>query len=323
VTLEYGRGPERAHVVPDWRAVREPFAARSGDWSLRAGPDVDPAAWWPAEHYARRGAPLVQLADGQTALLRRESVALFAVAAEPPPATLRRGAGAPVAASLFVTHHPDTVWQLAHERATAGGRLVLQGRLEPRPALVAVELLGDATDGAPLGVAARTRFGVAPPPPLSAMRRGEVAVSEPVLLVAPEGADALPTDPADALPRMHGSTNLRGVRRFGVYWESYGFAQGDTVDVEVRIERHDRPGALRRLTTALRVTDPRNGVVVVRWREPQPGRAARVLGGPVPVLARSLVLDVSRLPAGDYWLDVAVGRPGQTSARSRRALTLE
>jgi hypothetical protein len=122
---------------------------------------------------------------------------------------------------------------------------------------------------------------------------------------------------------MHGSTNLRGVRRFGVYWESYGFAQGDTVDVEVRIERHDRPGALRRLTTALRVTDPRNGVVVVRWREPQPGRAARVLGGPVPVLARSLVLDVSRLPAGDYWLDVAVGRPGQTSARSRRALTLE
>jgi hypothetical protein len=35
------------------------------------------------------------------------------------------------------------------------------------------------------------------------------------------------------------------------------------------------------------------------------------------------VLDVSRVPAGEYWLDVAVGRPGQASARSRRARTLE
>ena len=319
VTLEYGRGAARAHVVPSWRAVREPFAAESGDWSLRAGAGVDSATWWPEEHYARRGAPLVQLADGQTALLRRESVALFAMAAELPTATLRRPAGAPVTASLFLTHHPDTVWQLAHERATVGRRLVLQGRLEPRPALVALELPGDAPDG----VAARTRFGVAPPPPLSAMRRGEVAVSEPVLLVAPDGTAALPDHPSEALPRMLGSTRLRGVRRFGVYWESYGFASGDTVDVEVRIERHDRPGALRRLTTALRVTDPQNGVIVVRWREPQPGRAARVLDGPVPILARSLVLDASRVPAGDYWLDVAVGRPGQIPARSRWSLTLD
>jgi hypothetical protein len=319
LTLEYGRGPARAHVVPSWRAVRDPFAAESGDWTLRPPADIDPAEWWPEEHYARRGAPLAQLPDGQTALLRRESVALFAMAAELPPATFRRPAGARVAASLFVTHHPDTVWQLVHEPATVGERLVLQGRLEPRPALVALELPGDAPDG----VAARTRFGIAPPPPLSAMRPGEVAVSEPVLLVAPDGAGPLPDHPSEALPLMLGSTHLRGLRRFGVYWESYGFAAGDTVDVEVRLERHDGPGALRRLTTALRMTDPQNGVIVVRWREPQPGRAARVLDGPVPILARSLVLDASRVPAGEYWLDVAVGRPGQTAARSRRSLTLE
>jgi hypothetical protein len=269
----------------------------------------------------------VQLPDGQTALLRRESHALLAVATELPPATFRQKAGAPVTASLFVTHHPDTVQRLAHERATVGGRLVLQGRLAPRPVLVGVELLGEAPGAAlgdaPGGVAARTRFGVVPPPPLSAMRRGEVAVSEPVLVVAPVGVTPLSNEPSEALPRMLGSTRLRGVQRLGLYWESYGFAPGETVDVEVRLERHDRPGALRRVTTALRLMDPQNGVIVVRWREPQPGRAAQVIDGPVPIQARSLVLDVSRVPAGSYWLDVAVGRPGQASARSRRPLTLE
>ncbi|MDF1503074.1 hypothetical protein [Roseisolibacter sp. H3M3-2] len=320
LALEYRPGEHRAHVVPAWRAVRDPFAARSADWSLRPAADADAASWWPEEHYARAGAPLVQLPDGQTAMLRRATAALFAVAAELPAATLRRAAGAPLAASLFVTHHPDSVWQLAHEPVVAGGRLVLQGRLEPRPALVAVELPGDTAGG----VAARTRFGVAPPPPLSAMRAGETAVSEPVLLLAPDGDAALPDDPDAALPRMLGSTRLpRGLRRFGVYWETYGLAPGDTVDVEVRLERHDRPGALRRLTTTLGVTDPQNGVIVTRWREPQPGRAARVVDGPVPILARGLVLEVSRLPAGDYWLDVAVGRPGRPAARARRSLTLD
>ena len=43
------------------------------------GDDEPAAQWWPAEHYARSGGPIVQLTD-QTVLLRRDSDILLATA---------------------------------------------------------------------------------------------------------------------------------------------------------------------------------------------------------------------------------------------------
>jgi hypothetical protein len=313
--------PPRLHLVPEWRAVLDPTSARSGDWTLTAPDPQQPGAWWPVEHARRRGGLITPLPDGQRAMLRRRSGALLAVATELDAAALARTPSARVEAMLVLTTAaaPDAAWQIGHADAAVGGRLVLNGWAGTAPALVDVQV-GGRTVGAP---SARTRFGVTPPPPLAAMGPGEVAVSEPLLLLAPDAGGTVPDEPDGAIARMLGSTRLRGVRRFGVYWESYGFTPGDTVDVELRLERYDTPGLRERLSTTLGVTDERNGVIAVRWREPESGRPGRVLAGPLPIVTRSIALDVGRMPTGRYHLDVSVGRPGRPAARSRRELVIE
>ena len=318
VTAEYVGA--RPHVVPPLRTALDPASARGADWQLHPADVSRPGRWWPAEHYARSAGPLVQLPEGQWALFRRRDASLLAVATALDGGTLRVAAGDSVDAALLVSSHPDSVRQIARVRAAVGTSLVLQATTATGPALVGVELPGDRARP----TAARTRFGIAAPPSLAAMRPGEIAVSDPLLFQPPEGTDPLPDGVDAAIARMLTTTRLRGVRRLGLYWESYGLAAGDTVDVAVRLERRDRTGLLRRLAERLNMMTEQDGAVAVRWREPQPGRAApHAIEGPVPVQSRSLVLDVSGLPAGSYWLDVSVARPGQTAVQGRRELVIE
>jgi hypothetical protein len=121
---------------------------------------------------------------------------------------------------------------------------------------------------------------------------------------------------------MAGSTTITDDRRLGVYWETYGIHPGDTVDVAVWIERYTRQGAARRLGIVLNIVEDLNTPVVASWREPQPSRRVHAIAGAVPIIARSLILDVSALPPGEYWLDVAVGTPGREAVRGRRSITL-
>jgi hypothetical protein len=318
VTAEYVGG--RPHVVPPLRTALDPSSARGADWQLHPEDVTRPGRWWPAEHYARRAGPLVQLPEGQWALFRRREASLLAVATALDPGPLGVAAGDSVDAALVVSWRPDSVRQLARVRAAAGTPLVLQAPTPSGAALVGVELPGDSAHP----TAARARFGIAAPPSLAAMRPGEVAVSDPLLFDPPAGTDPLPEGADAAIARMLTTTRLRDVRRLGLYWESYGLAAGDTVDVAVRLERRDRSGLLRRLAERLSMMTEQDGAVAVRWREPQPGRAAvSAIDGPVPVLSRSLVLDVSGLPAGSYWLDVSVARPGQAAVQGRRELVIE
>jgi hypothetical protein len=92
----------------------------------------------------------------------------------------------------------------------------------------------------------------------------------------------------------------------------------------VWIERYTRQGILRRFTTSLRVTEDLNTPVAVGWTETQPGPQTRVLEGAVPILARSVTVDISRLPAGEYWLDIAVRKVGADApVRGRRTFVIE
>jgi hypothetical protein len=319
VTAEYAGA--RWHVVPPLRTALDPASARGADWQLHPADVSRPGRWWPTEHYARRAGPLVQLAEGQWALFRRRDASLLAVATALDAGVLGVPAGDSVDAALLVSSHPDAVRQIARVRAAVGTALVLQAPTASGPALVGVELPGDSARP----TAARARFGIAAPPSLATMRPGEIAVSDPLLFQPSDGTEALPDGADAAIARMLTTTRLRGVRRLGLYWESYGVAAGDTVDVAVRLERRDRTRLLRRLAERLHMASEQDGAVAVRWREPQPGRAAaRVIDGPVPVQSRSLVLDVSGLPPGRYWLDVSVARPGQTAAvQGRRELVIE
>src|SRR5205085_4704676 len=112
---------------------------------------------------------------------------------------------------------------------------------------------------------ARSRFGVKPPPPLSSMPRGDAAMSDPVILVVPANTNALPNDADAAIALMNGSTTLAaGTSSIGVYWETYGIAAGDSVEVTVSLRGAGSP-------------------VTSSWREPQPGHAVRTLAGAMPI----------------------------------------
>jgi hypothetical protein len=98
----------------------------------------------------------------------------------------------------------------------------------------------------------------------------------------------------------------------GVYWETYGWTAGDSVDVAIVVTRKEQISKLRRLGMLIRVAHDINGSVAVRWGEPQPGHSSWTIPGVVPIQARSVYVDLSRLEPGHYAVTVLVGKHGST-----------
>ena len=230
-TAEYPQ--DRLHLMPDWRAVADPFHARADAWQINMphldGDDEPAAQWWPAEHYARAGGGILQLSE-QTVMLRRDKDVLLATAAElKPAARIRRGDTATTV--LVRTTAPHVIESSQHQTFSNGSRSSLPATFLRNPRSSA-RRCGPRRSGE---LSARTRFGVTPPAPLSALRPGETAISDPVL-IAVDGA--APTNASGALHQMLGSTRVTGPK-VGVYWETYGYAPGDSIDVAVVIVRHE------------------------------------------------------------------------------------
>jgi hypothetical protein len=160
---------------------------------------------------------------------------------------------------------------------------------------------------------------VRPPPTLSSMKTGEIAISEPVLIAPVEPGVSLPNDPDAATARMYGSTVMRGQQRVGIYWETYGIAAGDTVGVSVRVEQHTvDAGFLKRIGFRLGIGHPAPQGVTIRWNEPQQSQVVASIAGRVPIQGRALTVDVSHVPPGDYTMTVSVFRArGDTVSASR------
>lgn len=298
-TIEYPQ--DRTHLVPAWIAIADPFHAPASAWQVNMPAlelNDDPAEqWWPDEHYAPAIGPIVQLPD-QTVVLRRDNDVLLASASDvrDAPGALHDD-GTPV---LVRTTGPRDVQQVPHQAFRNGTSIVVIARIPAAPAVVGTEVRATRVGTA----SARTRFGIDPPAPLTALRPGETAISPPVLIAA---GDTPPSSPERALERMLGSTRVSG-SKIGVYWETYGYDASDSVDVSVVITRRERIGVMRRVGMLLRVAQSPNGSVAVRWQEPQGGRSAWTIPGAVPVLARFVGLDLSRLEPGHYSVDVNVGR---------------
>lgn len=134
--------------------------------------------------------------------------------------------------------------------------------------------------------------------------------------------------------RMLGSLNMStsAAPRVDVFWESYGVRAEDSAHVSVRVERQQRLGGFHRLAIAMRLRDDPNATVTVRWRDtpamnaPVTAASARdglreVMAG-VPVHARAITLDLSRLSAGPYTLTLEVTRADGVVARSSRRFVL-
>jgi hypothetical protein len=303
-TAEYPQ--DRVHLVPDWTAVADPFHAPATAWQLNMPPlkkEDEPASqWWPNEHYAPTRGGIAQLRD-QTVMLRRDDHLVIATASD------LRFAGQSIsadtaAAALIRTTSPDEIERMSRRAVRNPTALVLTARIPATPAVVGMELL------APRGeLSLRTRFGIMPPATLSELKPGETAISEPVLI----SSDESPSDPDGALGQMLGTTVVRA-KKIGVYWETYGYGAGDSVDVAVIVARREPLSRFRRLGMKLRVASDINGSVAVRWSEPQAGHDSWTIPSRVPIQARAVGLDLSRLEPGRYRVEVVASRRGVAGA---------
>jgi hypothetical protein len=318
-TFEYGAG--RVHLFPVWDAIADPLRSLATHWTISDTVRADQwseSLWWPREHAALK-APLVQLPEPQVAYLRRDAHVIVAAATDLAAGPLGRPTGATIDATLVLSDAPGVFQRVGGGSGVVGEPLVARGDVMPRPTVMGIEFMAPNPRGPPGG---RTRQSIAPPPTLAALLPNGVAISDPVVLRAPPDGEVLSNDPDVAIARMAGSTRVPASKRIGVYWETYGFRPTDSVNVAIWIERYTQQGIMRRFGIVLRVATDLNTPIAMSWSEPDPGRRSYAMDGNVPIVGRSIVLDVSTLPHGEYWLDVAVGKPGQEPVRGRRAFTV-
>ena len=173
----------------------------------------------------------------------------------------------------------------------------LTATVDTRPHVLSLEVLTTGQRHA-----AWSREGIWIPP----INAGEVSVSD-ILLFEPGPAEvreleqALPT----ALP---GNEVSRG--KTGFYWEIYGLAEADSaLPVSLQLTPVTR-NALRRLGESIGLVN-RATPLHIGWRD-SPGH-----GG---ISARSVVLDLSLIPRGQYELRVEVKPAGRAAAVSSRSI---
>jgi hypothetical protein len=151
--------------------------------------------------------------------------------------------------------------------------------------IIGVELL--AKDSA---AAARWRSGFAEIP----LDSGKISVSD---LLFVDGAPSLPNDLDEAIPRAHGGTVFHHDQKIGLFWELYGRAPADSaLPISLTITPVDE-SLMRRTFRALRIA-PRLSPISIRWQEN---------GGAGVLSARTVLLDLSLVPAGKYAVKLEVG----------------
>jgi hypothetical protein len=313
----------RYHSAPAWSAVLDPSALNAGD-GMRFAPRMGYGAvdwendYWPPEHALRRLGPILDLPE-QLVIFRRDNDALLAIGMDVPQKFFAPGVRMQYDAAVILSQDPTDRWVPSRESLTLDGKgtTVLVSPLAPRAQVVSAELA--PADGGP-GLAVRIRRAVHPPAPLSVLKDGEVAISDP-LFFRPGDAPDLPANAAEAVGKMFGSLAFND-KRVGIFWETYGVAPGDTVDVAIRVANIDKPSFLRRVGATFGIADADGGELTIRWREPRANRRDAVIwAGDVPIQSRSVVLEVSRLRPGRYTVEVTVARLGGVPVSTIRDVT--
>ena len=307
--------PDRTALIPDWRALEQPFTAVPEDWDLVRADDADPDSWWPSEHMALLPR-LFDLAPGQLALFRRDHTLRVGVAVDDPVRGLEQDVPGPLRVHWLAARAPDTIAVVADTTLEPGATLRANGDVLPGPTVLSLEVPGRA----PFEVGHRRRSGFAAPPALAELPLDAVAVSEPVFMRLRTAGEPPPVDPDLVLARMAGSLNFRREAPLAVYWESYGIPVGDTADVELRIVRRDETSAARQLGARLGLVDARRDSVSIRWREPDPGRAALLVATRLPTVGRALALNIGNLVPGRYAVRVLMRRSDGVLASAEREI---
>ncbi|MEP6832569.1 MAG: hypothetical protein ABJB74_04205, partial [Gemmatimonas sp.] len=107
-----------------------------------------------------------------------------------------------------------------------------------------------------------------------------------------------------------------------LYWESYGIAPGDTVDVELKFRQDTPMNILQRIFGGIGIGGDRDSVSI-RWREPDPRHAAVLLTGAKPIIGRSVAVDLNALAGGTYVVIIEMRKGKTVSARSERRIVVK
>jgi hypothetical protein len=307
----------RVPLVPDWEAILDPFSASSSNWLLERPEGIAPQQWWPVEHmplaHALRGMP-----DGQLAYFRRDTMVQLALAIDGPTAPLRPNMANFARSVLVASTGPSDRVVLDEREALHDETLLWAAPVSGAPMLLSAELMGRI----PEEPDQRLRFGTRPPAPLARMSPGDIAISDPALLTASVGDGARALGFEAVLATLRGSTRVSRGEALTVYWESYGVALTDTVDVTVELMQRDGAGGLRRLGAALGVGDAGRDSVSVRWREPASAHPVTRVPGQFIVLGRTVSLQPGATDPGEYVLAVQMQRVGGAPVRGQRAITI-
>lgn len=244
----------------------------------------------PQEKYSPLYARAFTRLDAQVARFRRGDSTLVVAAYDVSSDTLFRARKFKAA---LVAMGDENAMPTLSEVTEAPNRQVLTVTTPWNSQMIGVELL--AADSA---AAARWRSGFAAIP----VEPGRITVSD---LLFVEGAPSLPADLTEAIPRAYGGTVLPRTTKVGLFWELYGEAAADsTLPISLTISPLET-GLLRSALGALRIA-PRPTPLNIRWQE---NGASGVLS------ARSLLLDLSLLPAGKYEVKLEVGAAPGAVAR--------
>jgi len=243
----------------------------------------------PREQYAPPYARSLVRLDAQVARFRRGDstrvVAAFDVSADTVFGTRKF-------AAALVAMGDELATPARADVAESPAKSVLTVMTPWKSQLIGVELLAHDSAGA-----ARWRSGFAEIP----LDSNRISVSD---LLFVDGGTSLPADLSDAIGRAHGGTKFRRDTKIGLFWELYGLSPADsTLPISLTITPIDQ-GLLRRTFRALRIT-PKLTPLNIRWQE---NGASGVLS------PRSVMLDLSLVPAGKYAVKLEVGDSPAASA---------
>ncbi len=296
-TFEYA--PQAVSSFASRRSVSAPYGAQVNDWTLHpydlAGAPV--LFWWPKEHFqaTRR---LVQIEGGQCFFLRRHTYVEVALSIPLRHPAIRDGSG-DFDVLLLKTNGPTSVDSIAQQMVAGNAIARMRGAVASGPTLLAVEAL--ATNSSNL--AARTRYGITVPPPLSELQAGKGISGIALLSDVPDSVLTHPSEQALAFMMPSREAN-QSVPSLVLYWENYGITVHDSATTTVRIVSTASPGLFRRLGVLSGMVADGDNALAVTWPDHEPRGYMSTLAGPTPVQMRMVSLNLSGLPAGTY--DVSI-----------------
>ena len=270
--------------TPDADRFRDPVNSTAEDWALK----------WNHGHERMITREKWYNLDHQTVVLRRgRRLSVLAAAQLPGELAVRDS----LAAYLAMGRPADLHVELAEARVGANGVVRASLELDSAEWVASIEAVGE-------GFRARARHG-APPPVLE----NGFGVSDVVLF-----DDRYDLGDVTLVDAMLPSASLTGRLSVGVYFEVYGVREDEPLRITIAGERIGG-SFFRRITRAVLRRKPERPLRL-KWTE---GARGSVAGA----MQRSLTIDLSDLPNGDYRLALTIERGEGEAVTSSRVIRVK